>query len=119
MDANRFDALSRALTTAGTRRTTLRALLGTLLGSALPLDSSEAAAETRLVATDEVTAACGPAKKRCKHSRQCCTGKCLKSGPGQRGKCSCNASNPCPQPSDPCKKSVCTSTGRCAGRRLC
>src|SRR5215213_8680452 len=36
MDADRFDALSRALTTAASRRTTLRALLGAFLGAALP-----------------------------------------------------------------------------------
>src|SRR5215213_4980545 len=42
VDADRFDALSRALTRAGSRRSTLRALFGTLLGSAL----REPAAET-------------------------------------------------------------------------
>ena len=36
MDADRFDALSRALTAPGSRRTTLGVLLGTLLASALP-----------------------------------------------------------------------------------
>jgi len=36
MDADRFDALSRALTTAPSRRTTLGAVLGALLGRALP-----------------------------------------------------------------------------------
>ena len=37
--ADRFDALSRTLTKSGSRRTTLRALLGTLFGGAL-LDPS-------------------------------------------------------------------------------
>src|SRR5215208_6212745 len=35
MDENLFDAIARALTTSGSRRTTLRALLGTLAGGAL------------------------------------------------------------------------------------
>lgn len=170
-DADRFDALSRALTTQGSRRTTLGVLLGTLLSGVLSgaspetraerhkrngnrpgkkggraktdrgkdsgkehrngsrkghhtpqdqqptdeqtLDLTEdvAAAETREMASDEVTAAdhgCRHAGSGCRRGRQCCTGKCLRSG-----KRSCNASNPCPTPSDPCKQAVWTSTGRC------
>jgi DNA-binding beta-propeller fold protein YncE len=42
MDADRFDALSRVLTTPGSRRTALGALLGTLLGNALPGASRDA-----------------------------------------------------------------------------
>jgi hypothetical protein len=103
MDADRFDALARALTTRRSRRTTL----GTLLGGALPGASLETLAERH---KSEVTAAsrvCRPAGTACKHGRQCCTKKCLSSG-----KCSCNADDPCPRPANPCKKAVCSS-GRC------
>jgi hypothetical protein len=55
MDADRFDALSRALTTAGSRRTTLGSLLGTLLGGALPGRSPES------------LAAAGKGKRKTKH----------------------------------------------------
>src|SRR5215218_10781321 len=171
MDPNRFDALSRALTTPGSRRTTLRTLLGTLLGTVLLGPSAEnlaaspekkakdhdrkgngrggatkdrhagkerskpqqdgqqgrqpnaadrstgepaqdaAQAEGEALGGDEVTATshgCGHAGAACARPGQCCTGKCLSSG-----KCSCNARNPCPQPANPCKKAVCSSTGRC------
>ena len=42
MDADRFDALSRTLTKSGSRRATLRALLGTLFGRALLDPSADA-----------------------------------------------------------------------------
>ena len=167
MDADRFDALSRALTTTRSRRTTLRALLGTLLGSALleaspdtlaerhrrngkgrdtksgrvkadhdndagkdhrrphkpsatdqqipDLNEEVAAVEARDGAGGEVSASlvCRPAGTGCKRGGQCCTGKCL-----HHRKCSCDASNPCPTPADPCTQAVCSSTGRCAIQAL-
>jgi hypothetical protein len=47
MDADRFDALSRALTTPGSRRTILGALLGMLFGGALSGASQESLADRR------------------------------------------------------------------------
>jgi hypothetical protein len=63
---------------------------------------------------DVTTAAdgdCRQAGKPCTRGKQCCTGKCLGSGV-----CSCNASNPCPRPTNPCKEAVCSDTGRCVNQ---
>jgi hypothetical protein len=60
---------------------------------------------------DVTTAAdgdCRQAGKPCTRGKQCCTGKCLGSGVF-----SCNASNLCPRPTNPCKEAVCSDTGRC------
>jgi hypothetical protein len=66
MDADRFDALSRALTNPGTRRTTLGALFGALVGGALPGRSPEALAAPCLP----------PGAKPCRKGSQCCSGRC-------------------------------------------
>jgi hypothetical protein len=108
MDADRFDALSRALTIQRSRRTTLRALLGTLLSGVLPGASGETLAERHKSLDTAASLVCRPVGTACKHGRQCCAKKCLRSG-----KCSCDASNSCPQPTNPCKMAVCSSTGRC------
>jgi hypothetical protein len=174
MDADRFDALSRALTSSQSRRATLGALLGSLLGGALPGLSSDSlaaaskksgkktgkkhggrkhdrqthdgasndqgktrkksasrkghaqdstdeqapesmpeatVAESREDDGDAVSVAshgCGHAGARCRKGSQCCTGKCI----GKR-KCSCDASNPCPESVNPCKEAVCSATGKC------
>src|SRR5215207_8025629 len=82
MDANRFDALSRALTTAASRRAIVGALLGTLLGRALPGSFPEAlaaAGKTSAKKTgqgrggrkhDRLPGQGAGAKDRDKHSRQ-------------------------------------------------
>ena len=104
MDADRFDALSRALTTAPSRRKTLGALLGALIASALPgsvLEPLAAAGRrtrkdrrratrkdrrreaTRLesgeVSASDVGAATHclpPGAKPCRKGEQCCSGRC-------------------------------------------
>jgi hypothetical protein len=166
MEPDRFDAISRALTSSASRRTTLRALLSTVLGNAVLEQSADALvksgkrhkkksgrdragrkdldrdrdntdtsiptddrtqdsvaeptpdvaddpalSESAEVVSDEVTAEnhnCLLANAACTRPGQCCTGKCLRSG-----KCSCDRNHPCPQPTNPCKKVVCSSTGRC------
>jgi hypothetical protein len=180
MNDERFDAISRALTTLGSRRDALRALPGMLLGEALlgpspnglvaapkkkgkatgrggngrgdprhdrhgrkalgkkksgrqqgqepnangapTAESVQDAAppESGGVGGEEITAAshgCRHAGVRCKRGSQCCTGKCLRSG-GKK-KCSCDTSNPCPTPADPCKTAVCSAIGRCDIQNKC
>jgi hypothetical protein len=185
MDAERFDALSRALTTPGSRRTTLRALLGSLLSGVLlgaspdtlagprkrngkhpsttrgraktghvkiskkdrlqeskqdrPKESQEVrqkpqeqqltnepardvaaeavAAERQAVTSDEVTATrhgCRHAGSSCTSPGQCCSGRCAANGTCQK----CTRASQCPAPpaNEPCKKRVCTSTGKCVIR---
>jgi hypothetical protein len=104
MDADRFDALSRALTTAPSRRKTLGALLGALFASALPgsvLDPLDAAGkrtrkgqrratrkdrrrEAARLESGEVSASdvgvashcLPPGAKPCRKGSQCCSGRC-------------------------------------------
>ena len=93
MDADRFDALSRALTTAPSRRTTLGALFGALLGSMLPgpfPDTFAAASKGKrksrhghasgeVRANDVSAAACvEPGAKRCRLDSDCCATRCKK-----------------------------------------
>jgi hypothetical protein len=81
MDADRFDALSRALTTAPSRRTTLGALLAALLGSVLPGRSPDTRAAARKRNGRDVGAATHclpPGAKPCKQGSQCCSGRCKK-----------------------------------------
>ena len=104
MDADRFDALSRALSTAHTRRRLTRLLGGLSLGGVLSVRSiTDAGAALRL----------GGAP--CTKNTQCQTGRCV----GRTGnkKCSCSTTRPrvgCQQPDDPCKRAVCNvETQRC------
>jgi hypothetical protein len=132
MDADRFDALSRALTTAPSRRTTLGALLGTLFASALPgsaLDPLAAAGkrkkkrqrhatrkdrrreaarlESGEVRASEVgAAACvEPGAKRCRQDSDCCATGCKK----KKRKCL-----PCPTGTTYCaSQAACVAPGQC------
>ena len=66
--------------------------------------------ENETLAGDEISTAdhgCRHAGAACTKGGQCCSGKCLKGGV-----CSCNASNPCPRPKNPCKGVTCTNS-RC------
>jgi hypothetical protein len=100
MDADRFDALSRALSSPGSRRSTLSALLGALLGGALPVlvpdalaarkekgkrratrkDRQQAAeSEGGEVRASDVGAAghcLPPGQKKCFAGTDCCSGRC-------------------------------------------
>lgn len=124
LDPDRFDALSRALITRGFRRDAVRAVFGTLLGTALLGLSSESLAavdkkKSRLPASNELGAnevstaghGCRHAGVECARSDQCCSGKCLRNNT-----CSCNTNTPCRQPPNPCKKAICRSTGKCVIR---
>jgi hypothetical protein len=74
MDANRFDRWTKALLTAGTRRSALRLSIGAAAGLAW-LEFAEDAA------------ACRKNGKKCKKSKQCCSKKCkAKSAAARRSK---------------------------------
>jgi hypothetical protein len=135
MDADRFDALSRALTTAPSRRKTLGALLGALLASALPgsvLDplatagkrtrkgqrhatrkdrQREAARlESGEVRASDVGAASHclpPGAKPCRNGSQCCSGRCKR----KKKKCL-----PCATGTEYCPaQEKCVAPGQCGG----
>jgi hypothetical protein len=76
-----------------------------------PSDFAEApATEGQVLGSDEVRATdhgCRHAGAGCRKGSQCCTGRCIR-----KRKCSCDASNPCPQPADRCKRAVCRA-GKC------
>ena len=100
MDDQRFDELTRKLAAGTTRRRLLGGLLGGALALLGPLGRERAAADH----------GCRHAGAACTRDRQCCSGDC------RNGTCRCTASKQCPQPptTEPCKKAVCTGTGRCA-----
>ena len=135
MDADRFDALSRALTTAPSRRKTLGALLGALLASALPgsvLDPlaaagkrtrkgqrhatrkdrrrEEAQLESGEVRAGDVGAATHclpPGAKPCRNGSQCCSGRCKR----KKKKCldCATGTEYCPA------QEKCVAPGQCGG----
>lgn len=100
MDAERFDDWTKALTTnTGSRRQTLRLLAGGTLGALLGLrQRGETGAEH----------GCRHAGRPCSRDGQCCSGDCL-----GNNTCRCARASQCPQPTDPCKKAVCTAKGKC------
>ena len=98
MDSQRFDALSRRLGAAGSRRRALAALAAGLIGHVV-----------RGVVTDEVAAACKGFNAKCKGNASCCADaglRCVKVGKGGNGKkrpkrrCRCQ-NGTCP-PQTPC-----------------
>jgi hypothetical protein len=68
MDGNRFDALSRAMAVAGSRRRVIRALAGIAAGGAVAsLEVDQAGARP---------ARCRPGGRYCTWNHQCCNNKC-------------------------------------------
>jgi len=119
MDADRFDTLSRALTTPGSRRTTLRALGALALGGGIATSFDEAEARR-----------CGECKKkkngRCrkvKDGTYCSVGTCT------NGRCGCVSINDCyvnggnGSDGQICRDSKCicadSRTHRCPGSGYC
>jgi hypothetical protein len=102
MDADRFDALSRALSTGHTRRHLTRLVGGLSLGSVLSVLRAPAALAALRIGGDA-----------CTENRQCKTGQCV----GRAGSKTCNCSQKypkCKQPSNPCQRASCDfATGRC------
>ena len=101
MDGTRFDAWTKALAGNRPRRGALRLLAGGALGAALGLPARRAAADH----------GCRHPGVICSRDGQCCSGDC-------RTTCRCTRAGQCPQPAatEPCRKAVCTSTGKCALR---
>jgi hypothetical protein len=132
MDDVRFDALTRALGEATTRRGLTRLLAGLALGGLLGPISSDAKkhgkgkskrkskgkdkgkqAEDRGVGTEgkkghggRATITCRAPGQSCSRNAQCCSSKCVK------GTCRCTQASQCPDPG-PCKTRVCTAAGAC------
>jgi hypothetical protein len=118
MDADRFDALSRLLSSARSRRAILSTVLGALAGGAITAEHAPVAAAKRRRTSsrrqgEDITTrshtGCVHAGLACTANSQCCTGRCL------TGKvCSCDRStNLCPKAKNPCKTIVCNAEGRC------
>ena len=95
MDGDRFDRIARTLAAPGSRRRVLGGLLG----------GDRAAADH----------GCRHPGRECARDGQCCSGDC------RDGTCRCTRAAQCPQPAadKPCKRAVCTSTGKCTfGNRV-
>jgi hypothetical protein len=103
MDAHRFDAFARSLTTPRSRRSLARLLGGLGVGSVL----------SALVGVPEALAALRNGGYACTENRQCKTGQCV----GVAGSKTCNCSQKfprCKPPANPCKRVSCNvATGRC------
>ena len=78
MDANRFDALTRSLTSTCSRRHLARLLRGLTLGSVVT---------ARFADGDALAATCLAPKARCRRSGDCCSGRCKKRRGHHRGRC--------------------------------
>lgn len=112
MDSHRFDAITKGLSQARSRRSLTRFLGGLALG-VLPATQLSREASAALLLGGE----------RCTSKAQCKSGRCLnpdKCDCTQRScRCTCacsNTSDPrirCKQPSNPCKRMVCTDSGQC------
>lgn len=77
MDPSRFEAITRRVAAAGSRRGALQALAGALAASALvAVRGEEAEAGIPIVN-------CKPPGKKCDKNKKCCSGRC------KRGHCSC------------------------------
>ena len=96
MDAARFDNLTRHIGSRASRRR----LLGGLLGGLLTRLGPEAAGA--------VHNGCRHAGLACARDTQCCSGDCL-----GNSTCACTRASQCPPSSNPCKKAVCSDTGKC------
>jgi hypothetical protein len=83
MDARRFDALTRTLTTALTRRQGIRAAVVAVAGGALAVDQANATIRRRT---------CRPAAAACLRNSDCCSGACetRRTAPrNRRNRCIC------------------------------
>jgi hypothetical protein len=113
MDDARFDALTKTLGTAHTRRGVTRLLGGLGLSGVLSA-----------LGTSEALAAARKGGAPCTRNSQCKTGRCV--GPAGSKQCSCSRKfRACVQPADPCKQATCDfdtklcvtsqiATGECA-----
>ena len=104
MDAQRFDALARAMASGSTRRQTLRLAGGGLAGALLAaVGLAEAAAQDL----------CKPPGARCRRGGDCCSGLCRKRKGATRGRC-----RDCPSGTKPCAGS-CIPAGDCCTAADC
>jgi hypothetical protein len=102
MDATRFEALSRRVGAAASRRAALAALAAGVAGGLLGWRPEEAAAGIPIVN-------CKPPGKKCDKNQKCCSGRCRKH------RCGCSKKGrPC---WDPLEGALCCSqkchNGRC------
>ena len=106
MDPDRFDRIAKSMAAPGSRRRVLGGLLGGALGGLLARLGPEEAAATH--------AGCRHTGADCTRPGQCCSGRCAGNNTCQP----CTSASQCPAPpaSEPCKKRVCTSTGKCVIR---
>lgn len=93
MDGPRFDQLTRALTSFGSRRQVITSLTGLALG---------------LVGLRSVDArVCSRAETICREHANCCSRSCgLKDRSGRR-RCTCGSATDCPTPNRPCQIATC------------
>ena len=108
MDGNRFDQLTRVLAEGRTRRSTLKAIVGTVVGGLSGL----------LSATDVLGASCRKPAEVCRKNSDCCSNKCSAPDRTGRSRCLCETSANCPKPGSACKAATCTN-GVCGEVSVC
>lgn len=100
MDAQRFEALARAVGQVGTRRTVVGVVGSTALGVRLGLGRTQEAAAGIPIANCKIPG------QQCDKDQKCCTGRCTK-----RGRCGCQRKGG--ECWSPLEGALCCS-GRCA-----
>lgn len=113
MDANRFDAFTRALTASPSRRRVVRALATAALTKAALLGPGASVARKRKRKIKTNQFGCIDVGEKCygKDAR-CCSGICA--GSGKRSKCAAHNEGPCTRDDNSCPESVnCGLGGNC------
>jgi hypothetical protein len=117
MDSSRFDALARSFSRSGSRRNVTRLLGGLALGPLAGALSLHGASAALLLGGERCTS-----KTECKSGRCLNPDKCDCRKKTCRCTCSCSRIDPkvrCKQPSNPCKKAVCSERGVCLIKPKC
>lgn len=97
MDNKRFDALAMTLGSSGSRRASVRVLVGAAIAVAL----------THL-GLAEVAAVCKKPGKKCDKSKDCCSKRC------KQDRCRCaKATQKCAENADCCNSLICDRSFRC------
>ena len=118
MDEARFDALTRTLGTTHSRRRLTRLLGGLSLGGVLSALGGDDAAAALLLGGARCTRKAECKSGRCLNPDRC---DCTKQGCTCTCACSKTTDPPvrCMTPVNPCRKNVCTDTGRCVLKPKC
>ncbi len=108
MDGDNFDQLARVFAGDRTRRSALKAIVGTVAAGLSGL----------LTASDTLGASCRKPSDICRKNADCCSGKCSPPDRTGRSRCLCETIAHCPTPSSACKTATCVN-GVCGQVSAC